>query len=183
MRIATEITEGLQYWLCMLGIPINGSASIFCDNMSVVMIITQPESTLKKKHNAIAYYRVAWVVSNCFILTNILITTWFSSQRFFRMTMAGSWNKWWKERSRYITIVDHGFTLRGLIWITCVGLLLSKRECMSVDRRTKLVSSHKVTFQRYMMLMYCICFYKLKTIPDTKYGQICATDRYCNRSF
>ena len=58
MRIVTEITEGLQYRFCMLGIPIDGSASVFCDNMSVVMNTTRPESTLKKKHNAIAYHRV-----------------------------------------------------------------------------------------------------------------------------
>ena len=42
----------------MLGIPINGSASVFCDNMSVVMNTTLPESTLKKKHNTIVYHRV-----------------------------------------------------------------------------------------------------------------------------
>ena len=52
MRIATEITEGLQYRLCMLGISIDGSASVFCNNMSVVMNTTRPESTLKKKHIA-----------------------------------------------------------------------------------------------------------------------------------
>ena len=58
MRIATEITEGLPYQLHMLGIPIDGSASVFCDNMSVVMNTTRPESTLKKEHNAIAYHSV-----------------------------------------------------------------------------------------------------------------------------
>ena len=63
MRIATEITEGLRYRLRMLGIPIDGSASVFCDNMSVVMNTTRPESTLKKKHNAIAYHRVRKAVA------------------------------------------------------------------------------------------------------------------------
>ena len=42
---------------------IDGSASIFCDNMSVVMNTTRPESTLKKKHNAIAYHRVCEAVA------------------------------------------------------------------------------------------------------------------------
>ena len=55
MRIVTEITEDQRYQLHMLGIPIDGSASVFCNNMSVVMNTTRPESTLKKKHNAIAY--------------------------------------------------------------------------------------------------------------------------------
>ena len=41
-----------------MGIPIDGSARVFCDNMSVVMNTTCPESMLKKKHNAIAYHRV-----------------------------------------------------------------------------------------------------------------------------
>jgi hypothetical protein len=63
MRIATEITEGLQYRLCMLGIPINGSASVFNDNMSVVMKTTRPASMLKKKHNAMSYHRVCEAVA------------------------------------------------------------------------------------------------------------------------
>ena len=70
-----------------------------------------------------------------------------------------------------------------VFWITCLGLLLSKRECMSVDRQTKLVSRHKMTCQRYMMLMYHICLYIVETIPDTNYGQLCTTDRYLNRRF
>ena len=70
-----------------------------------------------------------------------------------------------------------------LILIMCEGLLLSKWECMSIDRQTKLVSCHKVTCQRYMMFMYSICLYKDETIPDTNYGQLYATDRYLNRRF
>ena len=68
MRIATEITEGLQYRLRMMGIPIDGSASVFCDNMSVVMNTTHPESMLKKKHNAIAYHRVHETIAAGIIL-------------------------------------------------------------------------------------------------------------------
>ena len=64
MRVATEITEGLRYRLRMLGIPIDGSANVFCNNMSVVMNTTRPESTLKKKHNAIAYHRVHEAVAS-----------------------------------------------------------------------------------------------------------------------
>ena len=70
-----------------------------------------------------------------------------------------------------------------MIWITCVGLLLSKRECMSVDRWTEVISRHKVTCLRYMISMPHICIYEVKTIPDTKGGKIFSTDRYHNRLF
>lgn len=57
-RIAIELIEGLRYKLRMMGIPIDGPTGVFCDNESVVTNSTQPESCLKKKHNAIAYHRV-----------------------------------------------------------------------------------------------------------------------------
>lgn len=41
----------------MMGIPLNGPTSVFCDNQSVVKNTTAPESVLKKSHNAIAYHR------------------------------------------------------------------------------------------------------------------------------
>jgi hypothetical protein len=55
----------------MMGIPLNGPTSVFCDNQSVVKNMTVPESVLKKWHNAIVYQcaheaqaagfiRVAW---------------------------------------------------------------------------------------------------------------------------
>jgi hypothetical protein len=42
----------------MMGIPVAGATNFFCDNKSVVKSSIWPESTLKKKHNAIAYHRV-----------------------------------------------------------------------------------------------------------------------------
>jgi hypothetical protein len=42
----------------MFGIPIDGPTNVFCDNEAVVKNASVPESTLKKKHNAIAYHRV-----------------------------------------------------------------------------------------------------------------------------
>jgi hypothetical protein len=42
----------------MFGIPIDGPTNVYCDNNSVVINSTKPESTLKKKHNAITYHRV-----------------------------------------------------------------------------------------------------------------------------
>ena len=58
MKIATEMIEGLRYKLRMLGIEIDGPANVFCDNESVVKNVTKPESTLTKKHNAVAYHKV-----------------------------------------------------------------------------------------------------------------------------
>ncbi len=42
----------------MFGVPIDGPANMYCDNGSIVMNCTLPESTLKKKHNSIAYHKV-----------------------------------------------------------------------------------------------------------------------------
>jgi hypothetical protein len=55
--------ESLRYKLCMFGIPIDGAANVFCDNNSVVINASIPTSTLKKKHNAIAYHRVREAVA------------------------------------------------------------------------------------------------------------------------
>jgi hypothetical protein len=63
MRIATEIIETLRYKLRMFGIPLEGTANVFCDNQSVVTTVSVPESTLKKKHNSIAYHRVREAVA------------------------------------------------------------------------------------------------------------------------
>jgi hypothetical protein len=42
----------------MFGISIDGAANLYCDNNCVAINCTKPESTLKKKHNAIAYHHV-----------------------------------------------------------------------------------------------------------------------------
>ena len=41
-----------------MGVPIEGSTNVFCDNELVVQNATNPASTLKKRHNAISYHRV-----------------------------------------------------------------------------------------------------------------------------
>ena len=58
MRQAVEMIEGLRYKLRMMGIAVAGPTNILCDNESVVKNATRPESTLKKKHVAVAYHRV-----------------------------------------------------------------------------------------------------------------------------
>ncbi|KAL7557771.1 hypothetical protein ACA910_020288 [Epithemia clementina (nom. ined.)] len=50
------MVEAFHYKLRMMGIPIDGETNVFCDNKSVFKNATQPESTLKKKHNVIAYH-------------------------------------------------------------------------------------------------------------------------------
>lgn len=57
MKIAVELVEALRYKLRMFGIPIDGPTNVFCDNEAVTKNVIHPESTLKKKHNAIAYHR------------------------------------------------------------------------------------------------------------------------------
>jgi hypothetical protein len=57
-KTAVEMVEGLRYKLRMMGVQVDGPTNLFCDNESVVSNATKPESTLKKKHNAIAYHRV-----------------------------------------------------------------------------------------------------------------------------
>jgi hypothetical protein len=47
----------------MFGIPIEGPANVFCDNEAVTKNVTIPESTLKKKHNSIAYHRTREAVA------------------------------------------------------------------------------------------------------------------------
>jgi hypothetical protein len=58
MRIAVKLLESLRYKLRMFGVPLEGPVNTFCDNSSVVTNATEPASTLKKKHNSIAYHRV-----------------------------------------------------------------------------------------------------------------------------
>ncbi len=58
LHISVELLESLHYKLRMFGVPIEGPSNTFCDNFSVVTNSTQPASTLKKKHNAIAYHKV-----------------------------------------------------------------------------------------------------------------------------
>jgi len=56
-RICLEAIEGLRYKLRMFGIPFSGPTILYGDNQSVIHSLTRPESTLKKKHNAIAFHR------------------------------------------------------------------------------------------------------------------------------
>ena len=64
MRIATEMTLALRNDLRMLGVPLDGPADLFCDNMSVVLSSTVVSSVLKKKHNAVAFHKVRETIAS-----------------------------------------------------------------------------------------------------------------------
>jgi hypothetical protein len=64
LRIAVELIKAQRYKLRMMGVPIDGPCTLFCDNEAAVKNSTIPESTLKKKHNAIAYHRVREAVAS-----------------------------------------------------------------------------------------------------------------------
>ena len=55
MKQATEYTRGLRYKLRMFGIPVTEPAFVHGDNQSILCNRTTPQSTLKKKSNAIAF--------------------------------------------------------------------------------------------------------------------------------
>ena len=63
MRIAVDLVEGLRYKLRMMGIGLDGPTNVFCDNESVFKSSTRPETTIKKRHNAISYHRTREAVA------------------------------------------------------------------------------------------------------------------------
>jgi hypothetical protein len=64
MRTAVEQIQALRLKLRWFGIPIDGPTNVFCDNNSVVTSTSQPEVTLSKKHNGIAYHKCREAVAS-----------------------------------------------------------------------------------------------------------------------
>ena len=58
MKTCTEAIVALRYKLQQFGLRIDTPANLLCDNQSVVLNTTHVESTLQRKHNAIAYHYV-----------------------------------------------------------------------------------------------------------------------------
>ena len=56
MRQAVELVQALRFKLRMFGIPLDGPASMYCDNEAVYKNIVHPDSVLKKKHHSVAYH-------------------------------------------------------------------------------------------------------------------------------
>ena len=67
-KTATEMVMEFRYKLRMLGVPINGPSMLLGDNLSMVKNCSLPSSTLKKRHNALAYHRVREAVAAKVIL-------------------------------------------------------------------------------------------------------------------
>ena len=63
-RIAVELVMEIRYKLRMLGVPVEGPAWLFGDNLSMIKSTTIPSSTLKMKHNAIAYHRIREAIAS-----------------------------------------------------------------------------------------------------------------------
>ena len=57
MKTAVEQIESLRYKLRMFSVPLEGPTNVFCDNEAVFKNVSQPDSTLKKKHMSICYHR------------------------------------------------------------------------------------------------------------------------------
>ena len=58
MKILIETLWGLQYKLCMMGVPILGLLLIYGNNMSVIHNTQRLDSTLKNKSNSICYHTI-----------------------------------------------------------------------------------------------------------------------------
>ena len=56
MRVTFEMVKALCYKLCIFGVPIDGPASIFCDNEAVYKNIFLLQFTITNKHHFIAYH-------------------------------------------------------------------------------------------------------------------------------
>ena len=57
-RQAVDLIEALRHKLRMMGMPLEGATTMFCDDNLVVKNSACPESQLKKKHNSICCHRV-----------------------------------------------------------------------------------------------------------------------------
>ena len=75
LRICTEKIKAQRYKLRMFGIPIDGPATAYVNNESVVKSSTRPESQLKKKHLSICYH----AVREC-IASGIVRVGWIESE-------------------------------------------------------------------------------------------------------
>ena len=56
MKQALEYVRGLQYKLCMIGLPVYEPAFVFGNNKSVLANTTIPSSAIKKKMNSLSYH-------------------------------------------------------------------------------------------------------------------------------
>jgi hypothetical protein len=63
LKTCMEHIISLRTKLRMFGVPIINETKVYCDNLSTVRNSSKLESTLNKKHSAIAYHAVRWSVA------------------------------------------------------------------------------------------------------------------------
>merc|ERR1712232_1453539 len=56
MKQAVELLKALRYILQMFGVPLEGSANVYCDNKAVYKNVAIPSSVLSKKMHSISYH-------------------------------------------------------------------------------------------------------------------------------
>ncbi len=72
MKHGIKMLRGLRYKLQMMGVPLTGPSFIYGDNNSQVTNSSRPESTLKKKCNAVCYHAIhEWVAMGELLITHI----------------------------------------------------------------------------------------------------------------
>ena len=74
-RLVGEQAIDLRYRLRMLGVQVIGPTVLFGDNQGVMYNISQPHSTLKKRHQAVAYHQIRELVTG-----NVLRFMWCKSE-------------------------------------------------------------------------------------------------------
>ena len=68
LKTVTEQIIALRYKLRMMGVPLKGAARVFCDNEAVYRNASDATSTLKKKHQSIAYHVTRQSVASSIII-------------------------------------------------------------------------------------------------------------------
>jgi hypothetical protein len=58
LKTGMETVRGLRYKLRMMGVQIDTPTYTYGDNLAVIHNVSQPESTIKKKHNSVCYHAV-----------------------------------------------------------------------------------------------------------------------------
>ena len=62
-KVAIETAIEMRYVMRMMGVPMTGPTIVLGDNNSVVLNVSLPSSTLKKKHNSVAFHRIREAVA------------------------------------------------------------------------------------------------------------------------
>ena len=74
-RLVGEQAIDLRYRLRMLGVKVLGPTVLFGDNQGVMYNVSEPQSTLKKRHQAVAYHRI-WEL----VAANVIRYVWCRSE-------------------------------------------------------------------------------------------------------